>query len=120
MFSRGSKVGIFLGGIENTSFPFSAAGIDADFANSRFFGGTLANLFTFTNSTGGYASDNSGKLINFAANTPRITNQGWLIEAGATNLSTQSNFISSWSNSASTKVANAATSPDGTTNAATL
>lgn len=43
-----------------------------------------------------YAVTKSGLLVPFAANTPRITDQGFLKEPASTNILTQSNVVSAW------------------------
>jgi hypothetical protein len=67
-----------------------------------------------------YATDTSGNLQAFAANAPRITNQGLLVEAAATNLFPGSNFTAGWGPNRVTLTAGAVTSPDNTSDAAAI
>lgn len=71
---------------------------------------------TFTRATPAtsYAEDTAGNLVPFAANVPRITNKGVLIEESRTNLLLQSVSLSpSWSYAAASQ-GGAITAPDGT------
>ena len=86
--------------------------------------GGLAD-WTYGRTGTGYAANADGSQVSFAADVPRISNRGLLIEAAATNLLLRSQEIdnASWSKfAAGTGVApvvtaNAATAPDGTTTA---
>jgi len=62
-----------------------------------------------------YAEDSSGNLVAFAANQPRITDKGILIEGSRTNLILRSQEIEDgvWAKSGATVLANVATAPDG-------
>lgn len=64
----------------------SGGAISQDFANSRYFGGTLANLNTLTRAAPAvtYAENSGGVLVAFAANIPRITDLGVLLEGTRT------------------------------------
>lgn len=103
--------------------PFAPdASVALDFQNNRYrlgINGAMASSFlgltgaTFTNSTGGYGIDASGNLISFPPNTPRITNQGILIEGASTNLLPQSNNPSLWGILSGVSFAQNAPSPDG-------
>lgn len=99
---------------------FYGAAVDANFATSQYTGGTLANLVSVSNSTGGYAADTSGNLTSFSANTPRITNQGLLIEGAGSNLLIQTSLATGWTPGGAALNANTIVSPDGTTNATFL
>lgn len=82
-----------------------------DFVNGTYqLNGTIYNSFsafqtaagaTFTRASPAttYAEDSSGNLVSFAANTPRITDKGILIEESRTNLSTYSDKITNFSGS---------------------
>lgn len=105
---------------------YPGANIDLNFSTGLFYGTaspTAVLSVTRASPAITYASDSSGSLIPFAANTLRITNQGMLIEpSAATNVVVQSQFAASWTTSGdhSTLTANAVISPDNTTDAASL
>lgn len=63
-----------------------------------------------------YAEDSAGNLVAFAANTPRITDKGILIEGSRTNLAFRSQEFDNvyWSKNLATLTVNSATAPDGT------
>jgi hypothetical protein len=92
-----------------------------DFVNSN----VLDPRVTFARASDATYFASSGKLTTAATNVPRFDYNpatgvcnGLLIEQASTNLFLQSNFASGWSTTGSpTVTANAATSPDGTTNA---
>lgn len=97
-----------------------------DFVQGVYCGrGARATAFTslpgaaFGNSTGGYAQTSAGVLKSFAANTPRATDQGLLVETASTNLQTWSQDFTNatWTKSGVTVIANVATAPDGTATA---
>ena len=70
--------------------------------------------WSFSNSTGGYSLDGT---TSFAANTPRITSAGLLIEGAGTNYALGSSNIAGGPLASTTSVtltANAVTAPDGT------
>lgn len=62
---------------------FSGASIDMNFAQDLYLGAVPASL-TVSNS-GGTAYDTNNGWSQFGANTPRITNQGLLVEESRTN-----------------------------------
>jgi hypothetical protein len=64
----------------------------------------------------GYATDCNGNLVSFAANNPRITCGGVLIEEATTNLETYSQDSSQWTPQ-STSVSTGQAAPDGTSTA---
>ena len=92
-----------------------------DFVNSNL----LDPRVTFGRAADATYFASSGKLTTAATNVPRFDYNpatgvcnGLLIEQASTNLLLQSNFATNWGNAGSpTVTANAATSPDGTTNA---
>lgn len=61
------------------------AALDMDFAGGRYFGKQLGDL-TVTRASAGYAQDQAGSWQNFAANTPRRTDRGLLVEMARTNV----------------------------------
>lgn len=63
-----------------------------------------------------YAEDSSGNLVAFAANTPRITDKGLLIESSRTNLVKESQELVSptWNLALTTVSNNVQVAPDGT------
>lgn len=61
-----------------------AASIDMNFAAGLYYGRTPADLTTSRASTA-YASNAAGVWSSFAINTPRITDQGLLVEESRTN-----------------------------------
>jgi hypothetical protein len=61
----------------------SGATIDFDFVTTNVLGSTLGSLSV--SSSPGYAQTNAGTWLSFAANTPRITDKGLLIEEQRTN-----------------------------------
>jgi lysophospholipase L1-like esterase len=69
-----------------------------DFPNGLYTGGSLGSMLTFSRAAPAttYAADTSGNLSSFAANAPRITNRGLLIEPAATNVTLASIDLSSW------------------------
>ena len=68
---------------------FSGAAVDIDFANNRGFNngvyGTPAGLLTTTRASVAYEDDLNGNWTQFAANVPRLTNKGLLVEEARTN-----------------------------------
>lgn len=68
----------------------SGAKFDLDFANGRYYGGSIDQLLSVSRSGSAYAADASGNLVSFAANTLRRTSAGLLIEEARTNIFTQS------------------------------
>lgn len=75
-----------------------------------------SSLLTTTRASTGYATTSAGLLVNFAANAPRITDLGLLIEESRINYLTWSNTFSDgfWQNGAPTGLtANATTDPAG-------
>ena len=83
-FVAGSGGG-YGGDFNSGALPFNPT-IDLNFAGGSYFGvsGSPATFLTTTNS-GGTAVDASGNWTSFAANTPRITNLGLLVEESRTN-----------------------------------
>lgn len=61
------------------------AALDMDFAGGRYFGKQLGDL-TVTRASAGYAQDQAGNWQNFAANAPRRTDRGLLVEMARTNV----------------------------------
>lgn len=61
-----------------------------DFMKSKYYGGSLSSMLSVSNS-GGYAQKADGTWISFGSNTPRITDQGMLIEEARTNKNTNFN-----------------------------
>jgi len=119
------RVGIGIG----VSFGAAAkALLSVDFVNGVYqksgVNYPLASLpgWSFSRASTGYAQTTAGLLINFASGAPRITNQGLLVEASATNLMTQSQgaFATGWTPSSLTVTDNNIVSPDGTTTASSL
>jgi hypothetical protein len=92
-----------------------------DFARSQ----SVDNRITFTRASSATSFNNLGVLTTAATNVPRIDFdpatgicKGLLVEGASTNLLTYSNFAANWATAGSPTVSlNAATSPDGTTNA---
>lgn len=68
---------------------FTGASVDLNFATGSYFGvaGAPSSFLTTTRAAPAtsYASDVSGNWLSFAANTPRVTNKGLLIEEQRTN-----------------------------------
>lgn len=66
-----------------------------------------------------YGTTAAGALVAFAADTPRITTRGLLIEGAATNLIFRSQELNdaAWTKNNATITANATTAPDGTATA---
>lgn len=76
--------------------------------------------WSFSRASSGYAEDVAGNLIQFPANTPRITDKGLVIEGARTNLLLNSKSIggTSWNlNAAPTVALNSIVAPDGTATA---
>ena len=78
--------------------------------------------WTFTRTTTGYGANAAGALTNFAIDAPRITDQGLLVEAAATNLFLRSNDFANatWAKINVTVTAGAGPSPTGATDASRL
>lgn len=92
------------------------ANIDLDFANSQYYGETLANALSVSRASTGYAQTAAGVLVPFANNVPRITDLGLLVEEGRTNLHLRSQEFdnAAWTKTAVTLTADDAVAPDGT------
>ena len=82
---------------------------------------TASNLadignFSFSRNSVAYADDGAGNLIQFAANVPRITSKGLMIEPARTNSfrSSQEFNDPAWGKIAVTVTGNVAAAPDGT------
>lgn len=102
-------------------FVLPGAAVDMNFSAGLYFGGSLSSLVSCTRAqtVPSYATDASGNLISFSANTPRITSAGLLVEQGSTNLSPDSNLLSSWTpGTTGTTVAQNAVDPTGAANSA--
>jgi aryl-phospho-beta-D-glucosidase BglC (GH1 family) len=97
--------------------PVNGPAVDINFAAGMYAGGTLITDTRGSPATT-YATTLTGSLTSFAPNTPRITNQGMLIEESRSNLINYSNLTSGFVQGGGTTTAGAATSPDGTTDAA--
>ena len=74
------------------SWVLPSAGVDLDFVHNlgyqRGFGNgsySASSLITTSRASSGTAADTSGNYYSFAANVPRITNQGLLVEEARTN-----------------------------------
>ena len=74
---------------------------------------------TYTRAGAATALTTTGEVVNFAANTPRITDRGVLIEEARTNLILQSAAfdIANWAKTGTTILADNTTAPDGTATA---
>ncbi len=99
-----------------------------DFVNNLFsLNGTSYGSFTaipgatFSRATPAttYAEDSSGNLVAFAANTPRITDKGLLVEGTKENLALYSNDFNQtgWARFNVTALPNSTLAPDGTMSA---
>ncbi len=75
--------------------------------------------WVFTRTTANYAQNAAGVLSSFAIDTPRVTDQGLLIEGATTNSLLQSQTLdnATWTNLNVTVTANNTTAPDGTNTA---
>lgn len=100
------------------------ATVDLDFANNRYFGGSLASLISCSRGSTGYAQNIDGTLTNFASNVPRIgVGQGLLVEESRTNKFKQSNDLTNviWNQlttgAATISIASSGTAPDNTSTA---
>jgi len=106
---------------------FSAIqGIDLDFVRGRYAlnSGYRSDFLglpgaTYTRAGAATAETAAGAIINFAANVPRITDRGVLIEEARTNLLLRSQEFdnAAWTLLGGTVTANATAAPDGTTTA---
>ena len=102
--------------------PAAAALVDLNFLTSQYrVGIAAANLITSLpewalTSAAAYAFRADGSLTAFAANSPRITDRGLLLEVAATNLALRSADIghASWVKTDVTITADAGAAPDGT------
>jgi hypothetical protein len=110
----------------DTSTPPGAT-VSLNFLTSQFLNGVAsANSigalegWSFTRAGSAYGTASAGGLTSFATDTARVTDQGLLIEAAATNVSDESQTIDAagWvATGTVTKTANHAVAPDGTTTA---
>jgi len=106
--------------------------IDLDFANNRYVinGQSYTDIlsvpgltYTRAGPAVAYAEDKAGNLVSFPANTPRITDKGYLAEWDATNVTLYSQELdfdsgsAGWGQNGIDVIANATTAPDGTTTA---
>lgn len=73
-------------GVNRPLWPLANSVVDLDFANARYYGGTLANMLSTTRASVGYARTTAGLLLPFAVNVPRLTDLGLLIEEARTNV----------------------------------
>lgn len=96
------------------------ASVDMDFANARYYGRSLENL-SCSRASQGFApySENNGILGTFAANVPRITDAGILIELAATNIALRSRDFgnAAWT-ATNVTVSQTSVGADGVTNGA--
>lgn len=103
---------------------FAGAGVDNYFSQGLNFGGGVSSNYSVTRAqtVNSFASTADGLLVPFAANTPRITNLGWLVEPSRTNSIVQSQALdnASWSKNNTTVTADTTVAPDGTTTADTI
>lgn len=110
----------------NLSRVLAGASLDLNFsANSYYPGGGLSAAISTSRAqtVPSYAQTSSGLLVSFAADTPRITDQGLLVEEARTNLALQSNGFTNWAGasggvgSIGVGTANFSSAPDGTASA---
>ena len=106
------------------------ASVDIDFANGRAWSDNRrsapASLLTCTRAISGtghtydYAEDASGNYLPFAANVPRITNKGLLVEEGRTNVVLQNRDLTqgAWNTVTNITAAKDQIGIDGTANGA--
>lgn len=104
------------------SWATTGADIDIDFMTNRFYGGYQASMLSCSRALSGYAKNSAGSLLLFAADTPRLTDLGLLIEDARTNLcfaSQTQNNATYWTPAAGATVATtvATTDPTGVTGA---
>ncbi len=90
MHTEAARKKLFLSNSTGQRFTLLGASVDMNFAAGAYFGGTVATMTSTTRASSGYAQTAAGLLVNFAANTPRITDQGLLVEEARTNLFTYS------------------------------
>ncbi|MCY0149349.1 inverse autotransporter beta domain-containing protein [Hoeflea sp. G2-23] len=106
----------------------NAVALALDFVNGAYalngtsygsFAAIPGASFTRANPATTYAEDSSGNLVAFAANEPRITDKGLLVEGSRTNLLARSEEFDDgvWLKSNTLIFANSAVAPDGTTTA---
>lgn len=111
-----------LGGGNSNGWVLPGASVDMDFALGLYFGGSLSSLLSTTRAqtVSSYATTSKGLLVPFAANTPRITDQGLLVEQGSTNTALYSRDMTqaSWVAVNMTTALNAV-GADGVANSAT-
>lgn len=119
--SLGKGFGTFgSGGSLVPSWVLSGAAVDLDFANARYFGGTLASLLSITRASNGYATNADGSLTNFGSNVLRIgVGTGLLIEEARTNLLQFSEDMTNgiWASNGGTLTGNVGVAPNGATTA---
>lgn len=77
---------LLLKGASVPSWVLPGAIIDMDFADSLYFGGTLASLISTSRNSTKYAAMASGLLVPFSTNISSITDLGFLIEEGRSNI----------------------------------
>lgn len=117
----GGGLGQFDGALGGAGWWLPGSAVDMDFANGRYYGGTLANLLSCTRAqtVSSYATNADGSLTAFAANVPRIgIGTGLLVEEARTNsfLWSQDYTNAAWTKSGTAAITAAATqAPDGTT-----
>lgn len=121
---RGRDRSRYQGRIEPVTFLDRMASYGAsdawDFINNAYLRNGVVGPpgLTFSRGSAAYAQNSSGVLISFPANTPRITNLGYLMEPTRTNLFLRSQeFDQTWLQNNATITANFGAAPDGTTTA---
>jgi len=106
------------------SWVFPNAYLDFDFAHQRYWvnGQNVAidSLLTVIRNIARTCTNSAGAINYVPINRVCINDLGLLVWGGTSNLILQSQFAASWTATRSTLTANAVTSPDATTDAATL
>lgn len=116
----GQKV-VLLDGVAGWSFLGSS--IDLNFARNagscavNRIAKSCQSLLSTTRASTGYGQWLDGHLSLFAANLPRITDQGLLVEQAATNFCPHSQTFESWTASTASVTTAFAAAPDGTNTA---
>ncbi len=103
------------------ALPSSA--LDLNFQNQVYYwnlGGSIKSALTVSRTTNETCTSQGGNLTYAGSGVACITDNGLQVWQAATNLLLQSQFAATWTATRSSVTSNAATSPDGTTNAATL
>lgn len=122
MHTEAARKKLFLSNSTGQRFTLLGASVDMNFAAGAYFGGTVATMTSTTRASSGYAQTAAGLLVNFAANTPRITDQGLLVEEARTNLALRSQGFANatWSKSQINEATSVVNAPDGTATASTI